>query len=73
MVARKLLEALCGNLRRVQMNKYKFLLSIILKETKITPQELNEIIKKHDLDEHLERPLRFFYNKSQKDINSFDK
>lgn len=55
------------------MNKYKFLLSIILKETKITPQELNEIIKKHNLDEHLERPLRFFYNKSQKDINSFDK
>ena len=37
------------------MNKYKFLLSIILKETKITPQELNEIIKKHNLDEHLEK------------------
>lgn len=45
------------------MNKYKVLLSILLKEMNLTPKELKDIIEKHNLDEHLEMPLRFFYKK----------
>lgn len=49
------------------MNKYKVLLTILLKEMKPTPKQIKDIVEKYNLDEHLERPLSFFYKKSKKD------
>lgn len=48
------------------MKKYKILLEIVLKELQPAPNQIQEIIKKYNLDEHLSVPLKFYYKKSKK-------
>lgn len=55
------------------MNKYKYLLFITLKELNLTPKELNEVIEKYGLDEHLSTPLKYFYKKTKNKGQTFDK
>ena len=50
-----------------KMKKYKILLEIVLREVELTRKQIEEIIVKNNLDEHLARPLRFYYKKSKKD------
>ena len=49
------------------MKKYKILLEILLRETHPTPKQIQEIIEKYNLDDHIAMPLKFYYKKSKKD------
>lgn len=48
------------------MKKYKILLEIVLKELNPSPKQIEDIVNKYELDEHLATPLKYFYKKSKK-------